>query len=259
MRDLIWYFFSVGGLVVALLAGALWLRSRPLSARPRRFLILVALAYAAFTCYGIGHGIGRLLTVGLEPFVAGDVPRGRTAIVVLGSGSFTARDWTGSSYSIVDHVDATRALEAVRVYRLIDADWVISSGGKLRPTDPHEASGVTMGDSLAALGVPASRIVVETKSRNTYEEAIVVAPMLQKLQVQHVVLVTSAAHMRRSLGAFRTQGIRAVPAIVADPYTASSWIEWIIPSDLGLWKSASVMHEIIGLGYYAARGWYRFP
>jgi len=259
VRDLIWHFFTVGGLVVSLLAGALWLRARPLSARPRRFLFLVAVAYTVFACYGISHGIGRLLTVGLEPFTADDVPRGRTAIVVLGSGSFTARGWNGSSYSIVDHAGATRVLEAVRVYRLIAADWVVSSGGKLRPTDPHEATGITMGDSLAALGVPASRIVVETTSRNTHEEAIVVAPMLQKLQVQHVVLVTSAGHMRRSLGVFRTQGIRAIPAIVADPYTPSSWIEWIIPSDLGLWKSASVVHEIIGLGYYAARGWYRFP
>jgi uncharacterized SAM-binding protein YcdF (DUF218 family) len=259
VRDLIWYFFSVGALVVALLAGVLWQFARPLSARPRRFLVLVAGVYTVITCYGVSHAVGRLLTVGLAPFAADDVPRGRTAIVVLGSGSFTARDWSGSSYSIAGPMDATRVLEAVRVYRLIDADWVISSGGKPRPTDPHEASGVTMGESLAALGVPAPRIVVETKSRNTYEEAIVVAPMLQQLQVQHVVLVTSATHMRRSLGAFRTQGVRAIPAIAADPYVASSWIEWIVPSDLGLWKSASVVHEIIGLGYYAARGWYTFP
>ena len=73
-----------------------------------------------------------------------------------------------------------------------------------------------------------------------------------------VVLVTSGTHMRRSLGTFRAQGIRAIPAIARDPYLATSWSDWILPSNLGLWKSSSVMHEILGLAYYTVRGWYGF-
>jgi uncharacterized SAM-binding protein YcdF (DUF218 family) len=258
VRDLLWFLFSAGGLVVAVLAGTVWLRSRPHSARARRFLLLVAIAYAVLSIYGFGEGIGRLLVVGINPLAAGDVPPGHTAIVVLGSGSYTARDWADGTYSIVDEVDATRALEAVRVFRLVDAEWVISSGGRLYRDDPNEASGITMRDAMMTLGVPTSRLIVETRSRDTHDEAVIIAPMLRKLDVEHVVLVTSGTHMRRSLGAFRAQGIRAIPAIAREPYSSISWSNWILPSDLGLWKSSSVMHEVIGLAYYTARGWYGF-
>ena len=258
MRDLIWFFFSVGGLVVVVLAGALWLRSRPHSPNPRRFLFLVAAVYAVLAVYAVSEGVGRLLIVGINPLAAGDVAPGRTAIVVLGSGGFTARDWASGQYSIVNQIDATRALEAVRVFKLVDAEWIIASGGKPRPDDPHEASGVTLRDAMLGLGVPADRLIVETASRNTHEESVIIAPMLRELKVQHVVLVTSSDHMRRSLGAFRAQGIHAIPAMARDPYSADSWDDWVRPSDLGLWKSASVVHEVLGLAYYVARGWYRF-
>ena len=259
MRQLIWYFFSTGGIVVAVLAATFWLRSRPHSAKARRFLSLVVIVYAVMSIYGIGEGVGRLLVININPLTAGDVPPGRTAIVVLGSVGFTARDWAGGTYSIVDRVGATRTLEAVRVFRLIDAEWVISSGGRAYPDDPNEASGITMRDTMVALGIPAARLLVETDSRSTHDEAVIVAPMLRNLDVEHVVLVTSGTHMRRSLGAFRAQGIRAIPAIARDPLAAIAWSDWVLPSNLGLWKSSSVIHEIMGLVYYTARGWYKLP
>ena len=82
--------------------------------------------------------------------------------------------------------------------------------------------------------------------------------MLPKLNVEHLVLVTSDDHMRRSLGAFRAAGIRAIPAIVREPFPPRSWQEWVVPSDRGLWDASMLAHEILGIGYYAARGWYRF-
>jgi uncharacterized SAM-binding protein YcdF (DUF218 family) len=258
VRDLIWFFFSVGGVVALMLVGVVWLWKRPHAPHPRRFLAGVAMVYAFFTIYAIGYGEGRILTIGFHPLVASDVPPGRTAIVVLGSGGFTARDWTNGEYSIVDQVDATRAVEAARVFRLTSAEWIISSGGKPDPDDPNEASGMTIRAALVALGIPASQILIETESRNTRDEALIIAPMLRGLNVEHVVIVTSHDHMRRSMGAFRAAGVRAIPAIAVDPYAPDSWIDWIVPSQLGLWKTASVVHEVIGIAYYVVRGWYGF-
>jgi uncharacterized SAM-binding protein YcdF (DUF218 family) len=78
--------------------------------------------------------------------------------------------------------------------------------------------------------------------------------MLRTLGANHVVLVTSDIHMRRSLGAFRAQGWRPIPAIASDPRFPKTLREWITPSNHGLAHTQLVVHEIAGLAYYAVRG-----
>ena len=63
-------------------------------------------------------------------------PPGRTAIVVLGSGGVTARDWDANAYSIVDPWAASRVLEASRVFRAIDRGL----GHQLRRARPSRRS-----------------------------------------------------------------------------------------------------------------------
>ena len=73
-----------------------------------------------------------------------------------------------------------------------------------------------------------------------------------------MVLVTVDLHMRRSLGAFRAQGIDAIPAIARRPVNRPPWNVEFLPSDTGLAESTAVARELLGIGYYALRGWYRF-
>ncbi len=258
MTAFVGYIFSVGGVVCLLLVCILWLRARPGSRLARRLLPSVLVFYTCASIYGITYNAGRLLVTGLRPFERSDVSSAPTAIVVLGSGSFTARDWADAQFSIVDPTAATRVLEAVRVFKLIDQAWVISSGGRVDPDDPDEPTGQTMRDALVRLGVPETRIVVETKSRNTHDEAVIVAPLLKSLGIRQTVLVTSETHMRRSLGTFKAAGIDAVPAIARPPVNNLSIVDWALPSGLGLYEGAQVAHEALGLVYYAARGWFRF-
>jgi uncharacterized SAM-binding protein YcdF (DUF218 family) len=257
VAELVSYTFSVGGLVSALVAGTVWRYARPRSRAPQAFLLTITVAYTLASTYCVSQAGGRLLIRDLRPLTPSDVPPGRTAIVLLGSGSFTARDWDGGEFSIVDPPAATRVAEALRVYRLVDPEWVIASGGKVRPDDPNVATGITMRDALVRLGVPLARVIVETKSRNTHEEAVVVAPILEDLDVANTVLVTSDLHMRRSLGTFRAAGIVAIPAIARHPIVGGNHSP-ILPSYRWLWYSGDVAHEALGIGYYAARGWYRF-
>jgi uncharacterized SAM-binding protein YcdF (DUF218 family) len=250
-------FFSAGGVALLLLAGAVWSTRRRESAAPRRFLLCVALLYTALSIQTLGAAAGDLVAFGFRPFQREDAPTGRTAIVVLGSGSITARDWDDQRFSTVDQHAATRVAEAARVYRLTAADVIISSGGRVRTTDQAEPTGKTMRDALIVLGVPAPKILIETDSRNTHDEAVIVAPMLARAGVQHVILVTSRVHMRRSLGAFRAQGVQPVPAIARDIVVHRSWLTRWLPSDYGLDKSGEAAHEVLGILYYLARGWYR--
>jgi uncharacterized SAM-binding protein YcdF (DUF218 family) len=224
----------------------------------RRALLAIALFYGVIAIQPVGQGLSALLASGYRPFNAHDIGAGPTVVVVLGSGSFTAHDWHDRyRLSILDPSGANRVAEAVRVYNLIDPVWVISSGGKFEH-DPNAPSGETMRDAMIQLGVPASRILVETEARNTREEAVVVARMLAPLTVAHVVLVTTDSHMRRSLGTFRVTGIEAVPAIARAPQKRPPWGFHLLPSQAGIEQAEAVVHEVLGIGYYAIRGWYHF-
>ena len=201
------------------------------------------------------YAVGRLLVAGLHEFGPADVPREPAAIVVLGAGNTTIRGWQGGHFSILEPAGGSRVLEAIRVYRLMGGPPIVSSGGLLAPDPMDEPSGITMRDALVRLGIPAARIVVETRSRNTHEEAVTVGAILRTLQIGRSVLVTSDIHMRRSIGAFRAQGVDAIPAIAPDPDLPIPAYEWIVPTGRGLGRSREVVHELLGLVYYAARGW----
>lgn len=245
---------SVFGLVVALLAAVLRLRRREPIRTVRRILLLVAVGYLLLSVHAVSAGIGRLLVTGYRPFSATDVESGRTVIVLLGAGERAISDWDGHRLTVIGRVGASRAFEAARVYRLLPDAWIISSGGS-RPPSPSSAA--AMQELLVRLAIPASRILLEERSASTREEAVLIAPMLAQLRAEHVVLVTSDVHMRRALGVFRAVGVPAVPAIARDPSVPLHWLDRYLPSNIGLATGDSVVHELIGLGYYAARGWWR--
>src|ERR1035437_1540151 len=111
--------------------------------------------------------------------------------------------------------------------------------------------------ALVQLGVPADRIVLESESVNTHDEAVLVAPMLRALHVDRVVVVTSDIHMRRSMATFRGAGLDAVPAIAPDPFNSESRVRSFVPTTEGLRFTGGVVHEYVGLAYYRVRGWLR--
>lgn len=256
MSALVWFVFSAGGLAVFFAACALWtiVGSRPRAAR------IVSLAGAGFYLLASVPAVPEALTwpllTGLRPLRPTDVGPGRTAIVVLGSGSVSVRDWSGNRFFTTDPIASSRVLEAVRVDRLLPAAVVISSGGNTRADDTRVPTGESMGRVLRELGVPADRLIVETTSRNTRDEALLIKPILAEHRIEHAVLVTSDVHMRRSLGAFKAVGVDALPAIARSPLADAPAVTRWIPGDRGLSYSGLLAHEYLGIGYYAARGWF---
>ena len=249
-----WLVFTPSAVVLALVFAALWLWLRPGSIAARRFLGASAIAYTAASVYVVPAAVGRLLTLGFHRLEARDVPHGATAVVVLGAGDQTIRGWDATSLSVLDPVAGARVLETWRVFRLIDPAWIISSGGSPDPASPDEPSGPVMRDALIALGVPGGRIKIESLSRTTSEEAVLLSPVLHSLGIERLVIVTSDVHMRRSLGAFRAQGWDAIPAIARDPGATRPRAERWSPTSAGLLLSGQVVHELLGIPYYWVRG-----
>jgi uncharacterized SAM-binding protein YcdF (DUF218 family) len=256
MNELFEFVFTAAGPVTALVIVTLWLAGRPSSTSARRFAIGLAIFYGVSSIRVFTVGASRLLTIGYRQFAADDVRDGPTTIVLLGAGDEFIDGWS-EHMTLTLATEGARVLEAARVFRLISPAWIISSGGLARPGHPEQASGITMRDELVNLGVPRDRILLEAVSNTTHEEAIEIAPMLRKLGNPQVVLVTSDTHMHRSMGTFRAVGVSAIPAIAPNPRQAVTWAEWILPTASALRESGEVVHEVVGIPYYWARGWWR--
>jgi uncharacterized SAM-binding protein YcdF (DUF218 family) len=181
----------------------------------------------------------------------------RTAIVVLGSGSVNVESWDGRVFALVDRTAAGRVLEASRVYKHAEGATVISSGGSPHPERRSTPTGETMRDALVTLGVPRDRIQIETTSKTTRDEAVVVASMLSDQHTEQVILVTSESHMRRALGAFRAAGVNAIPAVAREFPEDVTLNRLLLPSEEGLAVASINAHELLGWAYYWIRGWWR--
>jgi uncharacterized SAM-binding protein YcdF (DUF218 family) len=108
---------------------------------------------------------------------------------------------------------------------------------------------------LEEKGVPASMIVTEGRSRSTYENARYSAEILRARGLTRVALVTEALHMRRSVAAFRRQGLTVVPAPCAYRYIRFTGDpEQFIPRARVIEQNELALHEWVGLLWYRLSG-----
>lgn len=256
MSRVVAFIFSVGGIVFSLVLGVLWLIVKPNDRGPRRWLISVTFLYTLASIHAVAGLVSRPLSVGLRPLEnveAANGPDPIRAIVLIGGGTLTVKG-REEKLGVLTLDCAARVLETARLYKALDAPWVISSGGATPGLDLVPESEI-MRDALVRLGVPESKILLESRSQNTHEQALFVAPILRTLGVDRFVLVTVDTHMRRAVWTFRTQGVQPIPAISRDPFETERLWEWIVPSGSGLMVTGLVVHDYLALVYYYIRGW----
>src|SRR5262249_1959620 len=112
----------------------------------------------------------------------------------------------------VIHMSARRYIEFARLAREYSQAKLAFTGGSglLEPKTKTKDAEVAK-QALANLGLPIDRIVFEDKSRNTYENAVMTAALVHPTPEQKWLLVTSAAHMPRSIATFRKVGWNIYP------------------------------------------------
>ncbi len=150
-----------------------------------------------------------------------------------------------------------RLFEAARLFHANKAAHIIVSAGNVPWETTVVSEAQLIGRLLGELGVPAEAVLLEEKSRNTYENAIFTAAILRDKGWHSTLLVTSAAHMRRAMSAFRKAGVAATAAAadVRGTYSLYSSVLDFLPSADALAESSNVIREMIGLVYYRLRGW----
>jgi uncharacterized SAM-binding protein YcdF (DUF218 family) len=83
-------------------------------------------------------------------------------------------------------------------------------------------------------GVDPSRLIVETKSKNTYQNAIFCALLVHPKPSERWLLVTSALHMPRAAASFRNAGFEVVAWPVYDDVSPASMVPPALHEWLGL-------------------------
>ena len=217
----------------------------------RVLLTVVVLCYWVMSTPALAIPMVQWLSIDHTPVENRSDAPGATAIVVLGAGMDTYRS-RGDVVYAGNREHSLRALEAARVYRVLDRPWVIVTG---MLGQESRAEGEEMSRTLVRFGVPADRIVLEGQSRNTRDHTIFVPPLLKARGATHFVLVTSRQHMARALGAFRLAGFDPVPSSPEVYVRQGSWYEELLPSSAALEASTAAMYDLAGFFYYKMRGW----
>jgi uncharacterized SAM-binding protein YcdF (DUF218 family) len=150
---------------------------------------------------------------------------------------------------------AARLTEAAVLARRFPATKIIYTGGSAGPIDANHSEAAEARNLLVALGVDASRIEIETRSRNTDENARFTAALVKPKPEQTWWLVTSAWHMPRSMGLFEKAGfsVRADPVDYRSFGDARDYLPDREPSR-GLRLFELAVHEWIGLAAYHLAG-----
>ena len=219
----------------------------------RRWLTIVLLTYGLLAT-PLGSGLVALPLARHQPRLSSAAEAtGARAVVMLGGGvtSHTADGMT------IDDLDssAVRLIESVRVYQLLGDPLLVVSGGNTGELDPPRTEAAAFRAAAITLGVPASRILAETGSMTTREQAVEVARLLKARGIETFVLVTSPLHMSRALAVFRAVGLKPVASaseLRGDPGD----ISWSLAPDRGSIAVAdAALYEYLAWAYYWSRGW----
>jgi len=134
---------------------------------------------------------------------------------------------------------------------------IIVTGGDQPWSSFEQTEAEAIKTLLLEWSVPAAAIELEKRSRNTRENAVYALPLIREQACNKPLLVTSAAHMKRSVAVFAKLGINVVP-VSADVRVVNkpelTLLDFLPDAD-ALKMTSDAMREWIGQWVYRVKGW----
>lgn len=237
-----------------LLAIALILRLVRRAPRLRRVLAIAAVVVLWVFSTGV---VSNVLLYPLETYHERPAELEQTpgAIVML-TGLTEPMHKGPGYYELAEGAD--RFVEAVRLAKLHPTAPLILSGGSSAMVFDRYREAQALGRLARELGVEPERLLIDRESRNTRENAVETAKILDELGARvrgPVVLVTSAYHMRRAVACFEKAGVKVMPWPVDYIRAGCGFgLAWL-PSATGLIRSNTAIREYMGLVAYWMSGY----
>lgn len=145
-----------------------------------------------------------------------------------------------------------RVKQAAILYKQGYGRFLVMSGGLITWDQTYAAN---MKRQAMYLGIPAAAILLEDRSKSTYENAKFSLPILKNKGIHSIIVVSSPFHMRRAKGVFQTlcrsEGIKVKAYPVQNSaYQPHEW--WTRHED-----TQNTIIEYLSLFFYILKGYLR--
>ena len=146
------------------------------------------------------------------------------------------------------------------------APHILVSGGGIRWLGNTVSEAERMVRILSMMSIPEEVVWLESRSRNTEENARYTHDILQQKGINRILLVTSAMHMPRAVLLFEKQGFEVIPAPTdfmsqepapynnARDFIARGLVD-LIPNASNLEVTTRALKEHIGIIFYKVQGY----
>lgn len=223
-------------------------RSRNAATRKRLLIGMIAVA-VVFTNPFLYRSF--IMTWQPAPKLLPDSAHYSTGIILGGLSSYDKKDQGFFSPA------ADRFIQTANLYHrgIIHKILITSGSGNLLQREPPEA--IFLQQEFIRNGVNEKDIIIEDRSRNTYENAVFSKRILDSLKLQPpFVLVTSALHMPRSVAVFKKAGFDSISypcdyTVIDERFDIENYL---IPDVSLLKKWSLVIKEVVGLIVYRLTG-----
>jgi uncharacterized SAM-binding protein YcdF (DUF218 family) len=229
-------------------------------------LVLVMLNRYRLGTWLVSFGVLLLLLLGYSPLsnvlllsLTERFPKwqddGRAPDGVIVLGGAIDSDSTAARQSLEINSSAERVTAMLELAQRYPQAKILFTGGASSLIEETLSEAPVAGDVLRRFGVAPDRILLETESRTTEENATFSARLVKPKPGERWLLVTSAWHMPRSVGVFRKAGFD-VEAYPVD-WRTRGWIdagETFENASAGLSRADNAMHEWVGLISYRLAG-----
>jgi len=169
-------------------------------------------------------------------------------IIVLGGSFNTYITEKRGQVAISEPVE--RLTEFMALGRRFPAAKLVFSGGSASFLRPDLKEAILARRFFAEMGFDADRVIYESESRSTYENAVFSFNLVHPAKGERWLLVTSANHMARAVGCFRKLGWEVTPFPVDYHTSGDTRLDWSFDFGAGIGMLNGAAYEWFGLITY---------
>lgn len=152
-----------------------------------------------------------------------------------------------------------RLFQTLPLYHKGRVKRLIFTGGSGSIEFPEKREGIYVKKYLRSINIPDSALVIESTSKNTYENAVNTKKLLDSLGIAgNFLLVTSGYHMPRSMAVFEKAGFKNLTPYVTNRSSGIrryTFDHLFIPNPGAMHAMEYLLHEWLGYLVYKLKGY----